>query len=264
MVFHHKLCGVINEHNGVSPHSSKGHSQMTNKRSARLKKTTEILSENFDEKRTPRHDYLLEREKIKNEIGDLEQIRMSLGLSQRRICMLLLVDPSAWTRWNKTEAPPHIYQALRWLIELRKINPEITAPSNIESRVDLLHASTQSKLRELENSVAVLERALALTATAQPTTSPDLTRIIELLTEQNALASAIEIPTPERIKVRRRKRDQSKTKAKVFGRANQKNKNKRKTSAKQKTKAKPKLRLGRKLKIKRKPKIKKAASKKRR
>jgi hypothetical protein len=119
---------------------------------------------------TPRDGYLLEKEKIKNEIGDLEQIRQGLGLSQRKVCQLLLVDPSAWTRWQNTPggAPPHIYQSLRWLIELKKVNPDAAAPSDISSRVDFIHSSTQAKIRSLEQTVEMLERAVALAATQQP------------------------------------------------------------------------------------------------
>src|SRR5262245_16869396 len=35
--------------------------------------------------------------------GGLENIRKNLGFSQRKISQLLLVDPSAWSRWVKDE-----------------------------------------------------------------------------------------------------------------------------------------------------------------
>lgn len=190
---------------------------MTLKRSSSPKTNMSNLVEKTEVNRTPRAHYLLEREKIKNEIGDLEKIRLTLGLSQRRICMLLLVDPSAWTRWNKNEAPPHIYQALKWLLELRKVNPDITAPNNIESRVDLLHASTQAKIRELEDSLALLERSLALTSTVQPAPQPDFSKVMELLLSKS--------------KKRVRTAKKSKAKAKV------------KTKVKVKPKVKAKLKL---------------------
>src|ERR1043165_4919208 len=110
--------------------------------------------QNINESATSiRTKYLEEKERIKSEIGDLEQIRITLGLSQRKICQLLLVDPSAWTRWNKTGAPPHIFQALKWLIELKKFNPEATTPSNISNRVDFIQSTTQAKIRALEEHV---------------------------------------------------------------------------------------------------------------
>lgn len=123
--------------------------------------------------RTLREQYLLEKERIKYEVGDLEQIRISLGYSQRRMCQLLLVDPSAWTRWTKTlsGAPPHVYQALRWLVELKKTNPDAVAPSNIAKRVDFVQASTDAQLKELKSEIATLERVVALTPT--PSSSND-------------------------------------------------------------------------------------------
>ncbi len=62
--------------------------------------------------------YENERDSIKETIGDLEQIRLSLGLSRRKICQLLLVDPSSWTRWTQSDAPTYIYRSLSWLLAL--------------------------------------------------------------------------------------------------------------------------------------------------
>lgn len=109
-------------------------------------------------KLTGKETYLLEKERIQNEIGDLEQIRSTLGLSQRRLCQLLLVDPSAWTRWNKTSAPPHIFQALKWLLELRKSQPNVIEPSNLADRLDYFQSSTQNKVKQLETSLDRLEK----------------------------------------------------------------------------------------------------------
>jgi len=63
---------------------------------------------------------------LKNQNGDLEVIRERLGLSRRKICQLLLVDPSAWTRWTSPggEAPPHIYRALDWYLAGMEKDPE--------------------------------------------------------------------------------------------------------------------------------------------
>jgi hypothetical protein len=56
---------------------------------------------------------------LKKEIGTLEDVRIRLGFSRRKICQTLMVDPSAWTRWtaDKGDAPPHIYQALKWYLD---------------------------------------------------------------------------------------------------------------------------------------------------
>ncbi len=65
---------------------------------------------------------------IKNQIGTLEVVRGTLGLSQRKMCQLLLVDPSAWTRWTKAAdgAPPHIWRALQWYMTLQQKIPGLT------------------------------------------------------------------------------------------------------------------------------------------
>lgn len=64
--------------------------------------------------------YASQVQQIKNEIGDLESIRKNLGMSRKQICQILLVNPSAWTRWTKSPqgAPPHFYRALEWLISI--------------------------------------------------------------------------------------------------------------------------------------------------
>lgn len=74
--------------------------------------------------------YSAEVEVIKKRWGDLESIRNQLGLSQRKISQLLMVDPSAWTRWTKYEdnAPPHIYRALSWFLTLQEKDPSSGNP----------------------------------------------------------------------------------------------------------------------------------------
>jgi hypothetical protein len=108
------------------------------------------------EKTQQRSRYMKERDAIIAEIGSLTKIRDTIGLSQRRICQLLLVDPSAWTRWLKTEAPPHIYQALKWLILLQKGGTNLTAPRDVESRIEDVHDLAQKRIKELEGQVSFL------------------------------------------------------------------------------------------------------------
>jgi len=69
--------------------------------------------------------YESEAQVIRNRFGSLEDFRAQLGLSRRSICNLLLVDPSAWTRWTASggKAPPHIYRALEWYWYLMQKNP---------------------------------------------------------------------------------------------------------------------------------------------
>lgn len=71
--------------------------------------------------------YEAETELIRRKLGDLEDIRRTLGLSQRKMCQLLFVDPSAWTRWTKSgeHAPPHIYRMLQWYLALQEKYPAL-------------------------------------------------------------------------------------------------------------------------------------------
>lgn len=89
------------------------------------------VPKNFDEevsvKSTSRIHYEAQAKVIQKQLGSLEEIRSNLGLSQRKICQLLLVDPSAWTRWMKSgEAPPHIWRALQWYSALQEKIPGLT------------------------------------------------------------------------------------------------------------------------------------------
>lgn len=78
--------------------------------------------------KTPlRIKYEAEKSVIIKRIGELEDIRLNLGLSKRKICQLLMVDPSAWTRWVKKpeSVPPHIYRSLEWYVNLQGKNPNM-------------------------------------------------------------------------------------------------------------------------------------------
>lgn len=86
---------------------------------------------------------------IQKQIGNLEEIRGNLGLSQRKMAQLLLVDPSSWTRWTKQgdEAPPHIWRALQWYLALREKIPGLTPQYFITTNPQVLH---QKALKELD------------------------------------------------------------------------------------------------------------------
>jgi transcriptional regulator with XRE-family HTH domain len=73
-----------------------------------------------------RMKYEAEVNVIQNRFGNLEEMRRKLGLSQRKMAQLLMVDPSAWTRWTRDDgqAPPHIYRSLSWFLLLQEKNPE--------------------------------------------------------------------------------------------------------------------------------------------
>ncbi|KYG65276.1 hypothetical protein AZI87_12025 [Bdellovibrio bacteriovorus] len=86
---------------------------------------------------------------IQKQIGNLEEIRGILGLSQRKMAQLLLVDPSSWTRWTKQndEAPPHIWRALQWYMALREKIPGLTPQYFISTNPQVLH---QKALKEVD------------------------------------------------------------------------------------------------------------------
>lgn len=120
--------------------------------------------ESLRAKTSLRLNYEAQVEVIRRQIGGLEGARKKLGLSQRKISQLLLVDPSAWTRWIRDgeKAPPHIFRALQWYLSLQEKLPGLTpeyftgprAPA-LEGRLDL---SRQNQSR-LENRLASLEKA---------------------------------------------------------------------------------------------------------
>ncbi len=85
---------------------------------------------------------------IKKKIGSIDDVRGKLGLSKRKMCQLLLVDPSAWTRWGKTpqQIPPHIYRSLQWYLALTDQKPE-WHPKNTYLGA---FGETQSQMRKTE------------------------------------------------------------------------------------------------------------------
>lgn len=78
-------------------------------------------------KTSQRLRYLAEVEVLKRNLGGLEEVRGQMGLSRRKMCQLLLVDPSAWTRWTRDESkvPPHIWKMLS-LLKDRKADADLT------------------------------------------------------------------------------------------------------------------------------------------
>jgi hypothetical protein len=66
------------------------------------------MAESQRAKTSLRMKYEAEVQAIRKSHGGLEEIRRQLGLSKRKMSQLLMVDPSAWTRWTSQggEAPP--------------------------------------------------------------------------------------------------------------------------------------------------------------
>lgn len=113
--------------------------------------------------------YEAESQVIRRKLGDLESIRSQLGLSQRKISQLLLVDPSAWTRWTKAgeTAPPHIYRMLQWYLALEErypaldVNFWLKTVAQVTENESLLKTQIE-KGRELESQVADRLEAMRL------------------------------------------------------------------------------------------------------
>lgn len=95
--------------------------------------------------------YEAQVEIARKQLGDLELIRMKLGLSARKICQLLLVDPSAWSRWTRDgqSAPPHVWRALQWYMMLQEkvpgLSPEYFLGRSTETAA--LHLKKEMELR---------------------------------------------------------------------------------------------------------------------
>jgi|GEM_PF-4669542 len=117
-------------------------------------------------KTSQRLKYEAEIAVLKKEIGSLEEVRIKLGFSRRKICQLLLVDPSAWTRWTaeNQDAPPHIYRALKWYLDSK--THQI---SRFESQIEVIEATNlalTSKISKLQSQQFYLRIYLALIGAA--------------------------------------------------------------------------------------------------
>lgn len=102
--------------------------------------------------------YAAETKVFRDQHGGLENIRQKLGFSRRKMCQLLLVDPSAWTRWMKDESrvPPHIYRSLEWFLALNEkslTNPDLAAVFQHRYRIRTPEISS-----EVEGRLEVLAR----------------------------------------------------------------------------------------------------------
>ena len=127
-----------------------------------------------------RQRYEAEAKVIERRIGGLEKARETLGLSQRKMAQLLLVDPSAWTRWTQEEqgAPPHIWRALAWYLALQDKYPALDAAfwlqgvarsadgDRISQNADEIRAarlhtrSLEIKIQDLSREIAQLKQVV--------------------------------------------------------------------------------------------------------
>lgn len=138
-----------------------------------------------------RQRYEAEAKVIERRIGGLEKARETLGLSQRKMAQLLLVDPSAWTRWTQDGqgAPPHIWRALAWYLALQDKYPALDAAfwlqgvarsadgDRISQNADEIRAaklhtrSLEIKIQDLSREIARLKQVVP--ETEQPIATPE-------------------------------------------------------------------------------------------
>lgn len=124
--------GVYPPYFDQKPHSESGPAPLTDVESSALTTAVEAAESaraalGGRAKSSLRLKYEVEAELLKRKLGDLEAIRSELGLTKRKICQLLLVDPSAWTRWTQgtSEPPPHIYRMLQWYLAVNDKYPAL-------------------------------------------------------------------------------------------------------------------------------------------
>lgn len=177
--------------------------------------SNEILKENTRSRGVLGFEYKAQAQIIRKKHGDLEVIRHRLGLSRRKIAQILLVDPSAWTRWTKTgeDAPPHIYRALEWFLLLQDKYPGMDSAFWLEAvaRPSANRADTnslkegisemnqkigqfQTKLRWLQAAVSllvlILLAGLVLSQTSCTTHSKKITAVEDITKQEVALPNS--------------------------------------------------------------------------
>lgn len=108
-------------------------------------------------KSAQRMNYEAQVEVIKGQIGGLDDVRARMGLSQRKMAQLLLVDPSAWTRWtsNEGQIPPHIWRSLQWYLGLQEKIPGLTPQYFLGGDSKQLQARIENRvLNHVENQLS--------------------------------------------------------------------------------------------------------------
>ena len=96
---------------------------------------------------------------IERQLEGLEGVRSKLGLSQRRMAQLLMVDPSAWTRWNRpgNRAPGIVWRALQWYMILNEKIPGLTPNYFLNSAPSAVRAETLKDLKKESEARELLE-----------------------------------------------------------------------------------------------------------
>ena len=123
-------------------------------------KVSDRQTPTLSRKKTPlRQTYETEVLAFKNRYGSIEDVRLSLGFSRRKMCQALMVDPSAWTRWRRDESkiPPHIYRALEWFLLLKDKNPELVRALSLGFTRHPGHQALQDRIDYLEAEISTIK-----------------------------------------------------------------------------------------------------------
>ena len=103
-----------------------------------------------------RIQYEAQSEVLRRQMGGLRGVQATLDLSARKICQLLMVDPSAWSRWlrDESQVPPHIWRALQWYFTIQDKMPGLNASyflgrdtQNVEKSIELKWRDQEERLR---------------------------------------------------------------------------------------------------------------------
>ncbi len=98
---------------------------------------------------------------IQKQIGDLEHVRAELGLSRRKMCQLLMVDPSAWTRWMQNPPPAQVWRTLQLYLMVQEKIPGLTPNYFIGGDRGVMEASITQKLVEFEKKLQLRDYELS-------------------------------------------------------------------------------------------------------
>lgn len=117
----------------------------------------EVLRAGLSGKSEKRSKYDSVVQAIREKHGGLEAMRAKLGFTQKQMSELLLVDPSAWTRWVRDgeTAPAHIYQALAWYFESRPAG--LRQPASREVSWKMANASIIESPETVREDVVTVE-----------------------------------------------------------------------------------------------------------
>ncbi len=127
----------------------------------------ELDGDNLRAKSSLRMHYEAQSIVIERQLEGLEGVRSKLGLSQRKMSQLLMVDPSAWTRWNRpgnrpgNRAPGVVWRALQWYMILQEKIPGLTPNYFLAAAPSALRAENLKDLKKESEARELLEKRLS-------------------------------------------------------------------------------------------------------